>query len=248
MSQIDAAMVLAAGFGTRMGALTRERPKPLLPVRGRPLIDHALDLAAGAGVGRAVVNLHYLGGMIREHLAGRTSPEVQFSEEAPEILDTGGGIRQALPLLGPRPFLTLNSDAVWVGPNPLVQLCECWDENAADALLLFVPRDRAIGYTRAGDFFLDEGGGVPKRRGDAPEAPFVYSGAQIIRPDAFADALDGPLSLNIVWDALLAAGRLRAVTYPGAWVDVGTPEGLAAADAALKAFADAGPDTPAGAL
>lgn len=226
-------MVMAAGLGTRMRPLTEDRPKPMLPLAGRPMIDLALDHAAAAGVRRAVVNLHYLGGMIRTHLAGRDAPEILFSDEQPAILDTGGGIVRALPLLGAAPFYTINSDAVWVGPNPLIALAAAWEPARMDALLLLVPCRRAQGYTRAGDFFLSGEGDAPVRRGAAPAAPLVYSGAQIVAPAAFEGAPDGPFSLNLIWDALLARGRLAAVTYPGGWVDVGTPAGLAEAETAL---------------
>ena len=231
----DSAMILAAGFGTRMGALTRARPKPLLTVAGRALIDHALDAAVAAGVRRAVVNLHYLGGMIRAHLAGRTTPEIAFSEESPAILDTGGGVVHALPLLGPGAFFVLNSDALFAGRDPLAVLAGSWRPERMDALLLLVPGSRARAYTRAGDFFLDADGGPPRRRGAAPIAPLVFSGAQILTPRALDGEPDGPFSLNLVWDRLIGAGRLAAVTYPDAWVDVGTPEGLAEAERALAA-------------
>jgi MurNAc alpha-1-phosphate uridylyltransferase len=229
----EAAMILAAGLGTRMRPLTDTCPKPLLTVAGRPLIDLALDHAAAAGVRRAVVNLHYLGDMIRAHLARRGSPEILFSEEQPQILETGGGIVQALPLLGPTPFHAVNSDAVWAGPNPLAVLAGAWQPERMDALLLLVPRERARGYTRPGDFRLAAEGAAPERRGAAASAPLVYSGAQIIAPGAFRGAPPGAFSVNLIWDALLTRGRLKAVTYPGWWVDVGTPAGLAEAEAAL---------------
>lgn len=232
------AMILAAGLGTRMRPLTDRLPKPLLEVAGRTLIDRALDLAEGAGVACAVVNLHYLGHMIGAHLEGRDRPEILFSPEEPAILETGGGIRHALPMLGPDPFFTLNSDAVFAGPNPLTLLARAWDPAAADALMLLVPRARARAYARPGDFFISGQGAAPVRRGAEATAPLVFTGAQIIAPGAFADMPEGPFSLNLVWDRLLASGRLRAITYPGLWVDVGTPAGLAAAEAAL---AEAGP-------
>ena len=224
-------MILAAGRGTRMRPLTDHCPKPLLPINGRPMIDLVLDHAAAVGVRRAVVNLHYLGGMIRDHLAARAVPEIMFSDEQPEILETGGGIVKALPLLGPAPFYTINSDAVWVGPNPLEALAAAWDPMRMDALLLLVPRARARGYTRPGDFFLSNEGGTPVWRGEAETAPMVYTGAQIIAPGVFANAPRGPFPL---WDALAAWDRVAAVTYTGGWVDVGTPAGLAEAEAALR--------------
>jgi N-acetyl-alpha-D-muramate 1-phosphate uridylyltransferase len=231
----ETAMILAAGFGTRMGALTRARPKPLLPVAGRALIDHALDTAGAAGVRRAVVNLHYLGDLIRAHLAGRTAPEIAFSDEAPAILDTGGGVVRALPLLGPGAFFALNSDAVFAGRNPLDVLAGAWRPERMDALLLLVPVAQARAYTRAGDFFLDAEGGAPRRRRADATAPLVFSGAQILAPSALDDAPREAFSLNLVWDRLIGEGRLAAVTYPDAWVDVGTPEGLAEAERALAA-------------
>ncbi len=231
MTLPSAAMVLAAGFGTRMGALTRDRPKPLIPVAGRALIDHALDHVRDAGVPRAVVNLHYRGDQIRAHLAWRTAPLVAFSDEA-EILETGGGIVRALPLLGPDPFFTLNADAVWTGPAPLPCLAAGWDATRMSALLHLVPRSAAIGYTRSGDFFCDADGRL-SRRGVAAVAPYVFTGAQIIAPAAFADAPDGAFSTNLIWDRLIGQGRLFGVVHAGTWVDVGTPEGLLLAEAAL---------------
>jgi MurNAc alpha-1-phosphate uridylyltransferase len=182
-----------------------------------------------------VVNLHYLGGMIRDHLAGRAVPQIVFSDEQPEILDTGGGIAHALPLLGTAPFYVINSDAVWVGPNPLEALAAAWDPVRMDALLLLVPRGRARSYTRAGDFFLSGEGGIPVWRGSAEAAPMIYTGAQIIAPGVFAD---GPRGRFPVWDALTEWDRVAAVTYPGSWVDVGTPAGLAEAEAALREGAE----------
>lgn len=237
MTEVNTAMVLAAGFGTRMGALTRDLPKPLLPVAGRTLLDRTLDLVGAAGLSRAVVNLHYRGQQIRTHLAGRTVPEIRFSEEQPEILDTGGGVVQALPLLGPHPFAVLNSDAVFAGPNPVAALLQAWDPDRWDALMLMVPVAQARAYSRAGDFFLDHPGAAPVRRGAAATAPMVYTGAQLITSGAFADAPDGAFSTNVIWDRLLAAGRLGAIPYDGQWVDVGTPAGL---ETAAQALAESG--------
>ncbi len=233
MSGPRTAMILAAGLGTRMRPLTDDRPKPLLEVAGRAMIDRVLDHALAAGVRRAVVNLHYLGAMIRRHLAGRTQPEIVFSDEQPVVLETGGGIVQALELLGREPFYAVNSDAVWAGPEPLPVLAAAWDPARMDALLLLVSRGRARGYSRPGDFTLTTEGAAPARRSTAAAAPLVYTGAQIIAPGAFAGAPAGPFSVNLVWDRLIARGRLAAVTYPGSWVDVGTPAGLGEADAAL---------------
>ena len=227
-------MILAAGFGTRMGALTQSRPKPLLTVAGRTLLDHTLDHVAGAGVGHVVVNLHYFGDQIKKHMAQRNDLKVDFSEELPEILDTGGGVVQALPMLGTKPFLTLNSDAIFSGPNPVEALVDAWDPERFDAVLLLVRVEDTLAYHRAGDFFVDETSRTPHRRGDANSAPYVYAGAQLIHPRAYADTPEGAFSNNVIWDRLLASGRLGAQIYPGHWVDVGTPEGLEAAEGLLQ--------------
>lgn len=237
MSAPDHAMVLAAGFGSRMGDLTRATPKPLLRAGGATLLDHSLDICAGARVRRAVVNLHYLGDQIRSYLSDRASPEIIFSDEQPRILDTGGGIVQALPDLGAGPFFTLNSDNIFVGPNPLGALARDWAPARMDALMLLVPKSRARSYARYGDFSLPEEGAAPQRRGERATAPLVYTGAQIISPLAFRDAPTGAFSTNLIWDRLLAEGRLAAITYDGIWVDVGTPEGLAEADRMLGSSA-----------
>ena len=202
-------MIFAAGLGTRMGALTLTRPKPLLEVAGRPLIDHALALALEAGVARIVVNTHAHAGQVRAHLA-RVAPEVRVSHE-PERLETGGGLKRALPLLGVGPVLTLNADMVWRGPNPLTLLGAAWRPGDR-ALLLLLPR---------------------AARGGAAAADFVYAGAGIIDPAAVAEFPGEVFSLNPVWDRLGAEGTLRGVVYPGGWVDVGRPEGIALAEEEL---------------
>lgn len=233
MTRPDTAMIMAAGFGTRMGELTRTTPKPMLPLRNARMIDHPLEHIRTAGLSRSVVNLHYLGNQIRDYLANRAQPEIIFSEEQPDILDTGGGIVQALPLLGAKPFVVMNSDAIFVGPNPLDLLLHQWKSRHVDALMLLVPTEHTIAYTRAGDFFLDADTAIPQRRGTADSAPYVYAGVQIIRPEAFVDAPSGPFSTNLIWNTLLSKNRLQAVSYPGRWVDVGTPEGLELAESAL---------------
>ncbi|MEM1313582.1 MAG: nucleotidyltransferase family protein [Pseudomonadota bacterium] len=226
------AMVMAAGRGTRMGELTRTTPKPLLKACGRPLIDRALDRAQEAGIEEAVVNVHHLADRLEAHLSRRATPRIVISDEREALLETGGGVRKALPLLGEAPALVLNSDAVWTGAAPVPALVSAWDEARMDALLLLVPRTRARAYTRPGDFFAGEDG-RPRRRGDAATAPLVYTGAQIIRPGVFAEGPDGAFSTNLIWDRLLVRGRLFAVVHDGDWVDVGTPAGLAEAEAAI---------------
>ncbi len=232
------AMVLAAGMGTRMRHLTADRPKPMVPVLGRPLIDRTLDRLTEIGVEEAVVNLHYRPEILREHLVERKAPEVVFSDEIELLLETGGGVNKALPLLGPEPFMVVNSDNIWIGDDAFAPLLKAWDARAMDALLMLVPVERAVGYSRAGDFSLqhptqDPGFGSLIRRGDAPAAPYVFTGAQILSPALFKDVPEGPFSLNLVWDRAIAAGRAFGILHPGAWCDVGTPEGLTEAEEAL---------------
>ncbi len=220
-------MLFAAGLGTRMGALTAERPKPLLPVAGRPLIDHALALARGAGAAPVVVNLHWKAAMLRGHLAGAG---VLLSDESERLLETGGGLRAARPLLGPGPVWTLNSDAAWTGPNPLRTLDAGW-RDGMEALLLLVPRERARGHAGAGDFALLPDGRL------ARGGPWVYTGAQILRTEGLAAIPEEAFSLNRLWDAMRARGGLFGAVHPGGWCDVGRPEGLAEAEALLAAGA-----------
>jgi len=224
-------MIFAAGLGTRMGALTRDRPKPLIMVEGRTLLDHALALVREAGVGRVVVNSHAHPGQIEAFLA-TTAPDVLVSFE-PERLETGGGLKRALPLTGPGPVFTLNADMVWTGPNPLRALAAGWQAGDG-ALLMLVPREAAAGHTGPGDFFRDPSTGGLTRRGDAEAADYVYAGAGIIDTEAVADWPEDVFSLNRVWDRLRAEGRLRGIVHPGGWVDVGRPEGIELAQAELR--------------
>ena len=221
-------MLFAAGFGTRMRDLTANRPKPLIPVRGRPLIDRALDLAAGADCAPVVVNVHYLGDQIIRHLQGR--PGLQISDERAAILDTGGGLRAALPVLGESPVMTLNPDAVWRGPNPLALLAQAWDPDRMDALLLVKDRAAVRGRSGKADFVTDAEGRISRAEGDRG---VLYLGAQIVRPDGLAAIAQPVFSLNLLWNAMIAEGRAFALPYPGDWCDVGSPEGLAEAEAML---------------
>jgi len=217
-------MLFAAGFGTRMGALTANRPKPLIPVAGRALIDHALDLADAVDIPTRVVNLHYHADQLAAHLAGRN---VALSREDP-ILETGGGLRAALPLLGNGPVLTLNTDAVWTGANPLAQLLAAWDPDRMDGLLLTLPAD-SMGARS--DFVMDTAGRLTRAKG----APGVaYLGAQIIRTDGLAGFPDPVFSLNLLWDRMISDGRLFGLTHQGNWCDVGTPNGITRAEAMLN--------------
>ncbi len=226
----DSLMLFAAGLGTRMGALTADRPKPLIHVGGQALIDHALAQVDGAGVGRIVVNLHYRPEQIRAHLT--TRPETLFSDETETILETGGGLRQALPELGTGPVFTLNTDAVWTGVNALSQLRDAWDPERMDALLLLVPQAGATGHTGAGDFDMDTSGRLRRGR------DFVYSGAQIITTGRLAAVSDRVFSINPVWDEMLADGRLYGCVHDGGWCDVGRPESIPLAEALLRGAGD----------
>ena len=218
-------MLFAAGFGTRMGDLTRDRPKPLVEVAGKPLIDHARALGRGAGCAPVVANLHYRAEMLETHLSGS---EVRTIVEAPRILETGGGLRNALPVLGADPVFTLNTDAIWQGPNPLTLLAEAWDPDRMDALLMTVPPARAIGHGGGGDFDLAADGTL--RRGTQA----IFGGAQILKTERLAAMPQRAFSLNLVWDAMLAEERLFGLVYPGAWCDVGRPEGIALAEDLLE--------------
>lgn len=220
----DTVMIFAAGRGTRMGVLTETQPKPLIEVAGKPLIDHALDLADAAGITKSVANLHYLPEQLAAHLAPRG---VALSLETDALLETGGGLRRALPLLGPDPVFTINGDAVWTGPNPFDELAAAWEPDRMDALMLLVPRERAIGHRGAGDFYLQTDGRLERGPG------LVYVGAQIIRTDGLGAVEDEVFSLNVMWDRMLAKGRLFGALHKGGWCDVGHPAGIIEAEALL---------------
>lgn len=217
-------MLFAAGFGSRMGALTTNRPKPLIEVAGKPLIDHALNLADAAGIAKIVVNLHYLGDQIAGHLQNR---DILFSWERDQILETGGGLRAALPLLGDGPVLTLNTDAVWSGQNPLTQLLIAWDPAKMDALLLLLPAENALGHSGKGDFHLDPQGRISRASGG--NAP-IYLGAQILKTQGLSAISEPVFSLNRLWDIAIANNRAYGLIHQGGWCDVGHPEGIALAE------------------
>jgi MurNAc alpha-1-phosphate uridylyltransferase len=228
------AMVLAAGLGLRLRPITNHRPKPLVEVAGASILDRVLDGLMDAGVRRCVVNTHYLGHQIESHLAGRAAPPIDLSHED-ELLDTGGGIRKALAALGADPFFAVNADILWdEGPGgaALSRLGQAFDASQMDALLLLVPRERAVGYDGAGDFHMD-GDGRLVRRGEAASAPFVFTGLQVLRPELFDGAPDGAFSLNLLYDKAIAAGRLFGLEHTGRWFHIGTPAGLELAEAAL---------------
>ncbi len=225
------AMVLAAGLGLRMRPITLTTPKPMVEVAGRGMLDRALDHLTAAGVERLVVNTHWLGDKIRAHLAARA--DITIVHE-PDLLETGGGVANALPLLGEAPFYVVNADIVWTdGPVPaLARLAGAWDDALMDALLLTQPTATAVGYDGAGDFFLAADGRLRRRTGDEV-SPLLFSGVQILHPRLFEGAPSGKFSLNLLYDRALAAGRLFGLVHDGGWYHVGTPEALPEVEALL---------------
>ena len=232
----ESAIVLAAGLGTRMRPHNGNIPKPLVKVGGKPLIDYALDRLAEAGVSRAVVNVHHLADTIERHLASRRKPQIVISDERGALLDTGGGIVKALPKLGDAPFFLVNSDTLWldgVKPN-FARLAGAFDPDRMDALLLLAPTAGSLGYDGRGDFAMLPDGRL-RRRAEREVVPFVYAGAAILTPALFADAPKGAFSLTLLFDRAAEQGRLFGLRLDGVWMHVGTPEAVAAADAALAA-------------
>lgn len=220
------AMVFAAGAGTRLGPLVREKPKPLISVGGKPLIDHALEIVERAAIETCAVNLHHHAELLAAHLEGRRN--LTLLTESPELLDTGGGLLNAVSVVGEGPVFTLNSDTVWSGPNPLLELAKAWDAERMQALLLLVPTESAIGHQGGSDFVLTAGGGI--RRAAAGEPGFVYTGAQIIDTRCLSAAGESKFSLNVVWNQMIDRGTLTGVAYNGRIGDAGNPAGLRAAE------------------
>jgi N-acetyl-alpha-D-muramate 1-phosphate uridylyltransferase len=233
MSIITHAMVLAAGLGLRMRPITLSIPKPLVGVAGRTMLDRALDHVARAGIDDIVVNTHWLADKVREHLAGRG--EITFSHE-PELLETGGGVAKALPHLGHSSFYVVNSDIIWTdGKVPaLTRLARMWDPDRMDALLLLMPVADAVGYEGKGDFFLDAAD-MPHRRGEAPAAPYLFSGVQVLHHRLFEGCPEGKFSLNVLYDRAAARRRLFGLVHDGKWYHVGTPEALPQVEGLLAA-------------
>jgi len=221
----DAVMLFAAGLGTRMMPLTADRPKPLIEVAGRTLLDHALEQTEGAGIALKVINAHYRAGQIATAAAARG---LVLSDETAEVLETGGGLKHALPLFGAREAVfTLNTDAVWTGPRALATLAAAWDPARMDGLLLLCPPERAAGHALRSGFAMDADGRLRW------QPDLAYTGAQILK---LADVADDPqrvFSLRDTWDRMLARGRLCGVIHPGHWADVGRPEGIATAEVML---------------
>jgi N-acetyl-alpha-D-muramate 1-phosphate uridylyltransferase len=228
------AMVLAAGVGQRMRPLTDRLPKPLVRVHGAPLIDHVLDRLGAAGVEEAIVNVHHFADQMERYLAGRRHPRVVISDERERLLDTGGGVVQALDLLGDAPFFHINSDTIWIeGVRPnLVRLAAAFDPAAMDALLLLAATATSIGYEGRGDFALAADGRL-RRRAEREIVPFVYAGAAILSPALFASAPVGAFSLTRLFDRAAQAGRLSGLRLEGVWMHIGTPAAIAEAEAAI---------------
>jgi MurNAc alpha-1-phosphate uridylyltransferase len=231
-------MVLAAGNGTRMRPITNTMPKPLVKVAGRALIDHVLDRLADVGVETAVVNIHHFAEQMERHLASRQKPRIAISDERGELLDTGGGLVKALPLLGADPIFHVNSDTIWIeGVQPnLGRLAREFDPARMDALLLLAPTATSVGYDGRGDYALAADGRL-RRRTERETVPFVYAGAAILAPALFKDAPAGAFSLIRLFDRSMQAGRLFGLRLEGTWIHVGTPEAVAAAEAAIAASA-----------
>ncbi|HWC62521.1 MAG TPA: nucleotidyltransferase family protein [Rhizomicrobium sp.] len=224
MRKVTRAMIMAAGFGTRMRPLTDHIPKPLVTVRGKSLLDHTLDRLVAAGVTMVVINLHYRGAQVQDHLAKRRDIEIRYSLEE-EILGTGGGVVKALPHFEGESFFVLNSDSVWVEGyvSPLTAMQRIWEPERMDGLLLLASMITAMGYEGRGDFLLDVNGRV-SRVPELTSSPFAYTGVQIVHPRLFTAAPAGNFSTNRMWDLAIAKGRLFGIRLEGVWIHVGTPD------------------------
>jgi len=238
-------MVLAAGLGTRMRPITHHTPKPLVPVAGCALIDHALDALHGFGIDRVVVNVHHMADRMTDHLAKRPGPAVAISDETEMLLDSGGGIVKALPLLGDGPFLILNADTFWLeapggGLGNLERLSAAWDRKPSDIAVMTTRPDQIVGYDGRGDFLFGDDGRLRRFDGVSPD-PVIYPGVAIIDPAIFEAAPPGAFSLNLCFDRAIARGRFHGVAAGGLWLTVGTPEAIGAAEAAIESFRHAAP-------
>jgi MurNAc alpha-1-phosphate uridylyltransferase len=236
VTALKTAMVLAAGLGTRMRPLTDDRPKALVEVGGRALIDHVLDRLAEAGAERAVVNVHWFADRLEAHLRARgRGPEIVISDERAELLETGGGLKKARALLGDEPVFVANIDSVWIDRgDALGDLIRLWDPERMDAALLLARREGSIGFEGDGDFFLADDGRLAFR-GDAASAPYAYMGVHITRPDYADGGPEGPFSLSPLWRRSAAEGRLFGCVLNGDWMHVGDPQARDQAEARLGA-------------
>ena len=232
------AMMLAAGIGSRMRPLTDRVPKPLVEVAGKALIDHMLDRLAAAGVESTVVNVHHFADQMERHLAARKSPRIVISDERGGLLGTGGAVVKALPQLGGEPFFHVNADTIWIdGVRPnFFRLADAFNPQTMDALLLLAPTTGSIGYAGRGDFAMAPDGRL-RRRAERDVVPFVYAGAALLSPALFAGAPKGEFPLTLLFDRATEAGRLFGLRLEGLWMHVGTPDAIAAAEAAITASA-----------
>ncbi len=236
------AMIMAAGKGTRMGALSDQLPKPLVSVNGTPLLTRIMDHCFQEGVGKAVVNVHHLADQVEDHLSTRKiGPEVIISDERSELLETGGGVMKALPLIGGNPFYVINSDALWHDEDTrlLQQLAAKWDAGAMDILLIAIPTENAMGYDGVGDFYMNDDG-VVSLRGDRESAPYMFGGVRIMKPCVFDGETLGAWSMRRLFRKAAANGRLHATVYNGHWMHVGDIQALASAEGKLKSLGDVG--------
>lgn len=231
------AMILAAGLGTRLRPITDVTPKPLVKVAGRALIDYCFDLLREAGIGRAVVNKHHLAEQISSYVASVSDLEIAVSDETQALLETGGGVKKALPLLGTAPFFVLNSDVIVLdsGASSLLKMHDMWDRDRMDALLLLHPVETAVGYAGNGDFHLDMDGRLTRRtQGEA--ASYLFTGVQLLNPLLFQGMPEGAFSLNLLYDKALARGRLFGLVHHGHWLHVGTPDAVIEASERIEAL------------
>lgn len=230
-------MVLAAGLGKRMRPITDNIPKPMVPVAGKTLLDHGLDALAEVGVEQAAVNVHYLADQIEAHTGMRKKPQVAISDERRQLLDSGGGVKQALDQLSDKVFYILNADSFWIdgARTNLRSLADSWQPDRMDMLLMVSPRDRAVGFDGPGDFFMEDDGCL-RRRGAAAAAPYVYAGAIIAKEELFRAVPEEKFSLNLLFDQALAQGRLFGMAMDGLWLHVGTPQAIAEAESAIQVY------------
>lgn len=236
--KLTKAMILAAGLGTRMRPLTNTLPKPLIPVSHKPLIDWCIEWLQAGGIEEIIVNTSYLAGQLEEYLSMRRTPSIRISREEPVPLETGGGIHKALPMIGDAPFLVMNSDNIYINSavHPIQQLVDAWDESQ-DFVMLMQPKATAVGWTGNGDFVLDAKGRI-RRPEKGEDAPYIFTGIEIIHPRVFTDCPDGAFSLNVLWNRRVGSDgwydNMKAVIFDGAWLNVGDVAGLEAAEKFLK--------------
>jgi MurNAc alpha-1-phosphate uridylyltransferase len=220
---INSALIFGAGFGTRMGEITKITPKPMVPILNKPLIDYAIDITLDANIQNIIVNLHYLPEQIENHLSNFKN--IKTIHEYPKILETGGGLKNALPILGPSPVITLNSDIIWIGYNPIKSLLKSWNPKKMDALLMLIPIELAKGYKGLGDFYLDRDKQLI-RRDNKSNAPYVYTGVQIIKTELLSAINKESFSINVLWNKIINQRNAYGIMYDGSWIDVGHPEGI----------------------